>query len=168
MPACALRPDMADCLGFRRRRIARKLRYFPMSNGRSVRPEGFEPPAGCLEGSCSVRLSYGRPNVIVHGQDHVTATRRSQCVGLWRRRFAPASANSPPYPNPPSTMPVMPSPKPLNCGSAPARLMIVDSFGSHWACCSFLWCGGLAGAWGAFAGMAGGVGVAAGLAGVAC
>ena len=48
MPACALRPDMADCLGFRRRRIARKLRYFPMSNGRSVRPEGFEPPAALL------------------------------------------------------------------------------------------------------------------------
>lgn len=23
-----------------------------------VRQEGFEPPAGCLEGSCSIRLSY--------------------------------------------------------------------------------------------------------------
>ena len=87
----------------------------------SARPAGFEPATRCLEGSCSVRLSYGRPNVIVHGQDHVTATRRSQCVGLWRRRFAPASANSPPYPNPPSTMPLTPSPKPPNCGSVPTR-----------------------------------------------
>ena len=77
---------------------------------RFARPAGFEPATRCLEGSCSVRLSYGRPNVIVHGQDHVTATRRSQCVGLWRRRFAPASANSPPYPNPPSTTTAPPRP----------------------------------------------------------
>jgi hypothetical protein len=79
-PACALRPDMVGCLGFRRRRIARKLGYFPMSNGRSVRPAGFEPATRCLEGSCSVRLSYGRPKVIVHAKDHATATRGSQCV----------------------------------------------------------------------------------------
>ena len=39
-----------------------------------ARPAGFEPATRCLEGSCSVRLSYGRPNVIVHGEDHVTAT----------------------------------------------------------------------------------------------
>ena len=25
-----------------------------------VRPEGLEPPAHCLEGSCSIQLSYGR------------------------------------------------------------------------------------------------------------
>jgi hypothetical protein len=25
-----------------------------------VRPEGFEPPTLCLEGRCSIRLSYGR------------------------------------------------------------------------------------------------------------
>jgi hypothetical protein len=51
-----------------------------MSNGRSVRPEGFEPPAGCLEGSCSVRLSYGRPEISVADEDHATATYWSQCV----------------------------------------------------------------------------------------
>ena len=39
-----------------------------------ARPAGFEPATRCLEGSCSVRLSYGRSNVIVHGEDHVTAT----------------------------------------------------------------------------------------------
>src|SRR5690242_19639499 len=50
-----------------------------------ARPAGFEPATRCLEGSCSVRLSYGRSNVIVHGEDHVTATRRSQCVGPGRR-----------------------------------------------------------------------------------
>jgi hypothetical protein len=26
-----------------------------------ARLEGLEPPAGCLEGSCSIRLSYRRP-----------------------------------------------------------------------------------------------------------
>src|ERR1700757_3847250 len=46
-----------------------------------ARPAGFEPATRCLEGSCSVRLSYGRSNVIVYGEDHATATRRSQCVG---------------------------------------------------------------------------------------
>ena len=25
-----------------------------------ARPEGFEPPTLCLEGRCSIRLSYGR------------------------------------------------------------------------------------------------------------
>ena len=39
-----------------------------------ARPAGFEPATRCLEGSCSVRLSYGRSNVIVHGEDHVMAT----------------------------------------------------------------------------------------------
>jgi hypothetical protein len=27
-----------------------------------ARLEGLEPPAGCLEGSCSIRLSYRRPH----------------------------------------------------------------------------------------------------------
>src|SRR5712691_4908500 len=75
-----------------------------------ARPAGFEPATRCLEGSCSVRLSYGRPNVIVHGQDHMKATRRSQCVGLWRRRSAPALANSQPYLNPASTTKTPPHP----------------------------------------------------------
>ena len=46
-----------------------------------ARPAGFEPATRCLEGSCSVRLSYGRSIVIVYGEDHAMATRRSQCVG---------------------------------------------------------------------------------------
>ena len=25
-----------------------------------MRPKGLEPPAHCLEGSCSIQLSYGR------------------------------------------------------------------------------------------------------------
>ena len=28
-----------------------------------VRQEGFEPPAYCLEGSCSIRLSYWRMSI---------------------------------------------------------------------------------------------------------
>ena len=28
-----------------------------------VRQEGFEPPAYCLEGSCSIRLSYWRISI---------------------------------------------------------------------------------------------------------
>ncbi len=30
-----------------------------------ARPEGIEPPTDCLEGSCSIRLSYGRTPTIV-------------------------------------------------------------------------------------------------------
>ncbi len=29
-----------------------------------VRPEGFEPPTHCLEGSCSILLSYGRMQIL--------------------------------------------------------------------------------------------------------
>jgi hypothetical protein len=45
-----------------------------------ARPAGFEPATRCLEGSCSIRLSYGRPVTIVHGKDHTLATRRSHSV----------------------------------------------------------------------------------------
>ena len=38
----------------------------------SMRPKGLEPPAHCLEGSCSIHLSYGR-------------TLLSQWVPLWRQ-----------------------------------------------------------------------------------
>ena len=38
-----------------------------------MRPKGLEPPAHCLEGSCSIHLSYGR-------------TLLSQWVPLWRQR----------------------------------------------------------------------------------
>ena len=48
-----------------------------------VRPAGFEPATRCLEGSRSIRLSYGRSLTIVHGEGHATATRRSQSA---RRR----------------------------------------------------------------------------------
>jgi hypothetical protein len=47
---------------------------------RFARPAGFEPATGCLEGSCSVRLSYGRSEIIVAGEYHASATCRSQCV----------------------------------------------------------------------------------------
>jgi hypothetical protein len=39
-----------------------------------ARPAGFEPATRCLEGSCSVRLSYGRPEIILHGECHAPAT----------------------------------------------------------------------------------------------
>ena len=39
-----------------------------------ARPAGFEPATRCLEGSCSVRLSYGRPQTIVPGKSHTSAT----------------------------------------------------------------------------------------------
>jgi hypothetical protein len=31
-----------------------------------ARPEGFEPPTLCLEGRCSIRLSYGRSDYHFH------------------------------------------------------------------------------------------------------
>jgi hypothetical protein len=39
-----------------------------------ARPAGFEPATRCLEGSCSVRLSYGRSEISLHAEDHMTAT----------------------------------------------------------------------------------------------
>jgi hypothetical protein len=36
-----------------------------------ARLEGFEPPTGCLEGSCSVRLSYRRSRLIVPGAGYL-------------------------------------------------------------------------------------------------
>ena len=45
-----------------------------------ARPAGFEPATRCLEGSCSVRLSYGRPEISVAGEYHASATYGSQCV----------------------------------------------------------------------------------------
>ena len=47
---------------------------------RFARPAGFEPATRCLEGSCSVRLSYGRSEIIVPGEYHASATYGSQCV----------------------------------------------------------------------------------------
>ena len=56
-----------------------------------ARPAGFEPATRCLEGSCSVRLSYGRPEIIVAGEHHASATYGSQCVAT------SAPTNSPVY-----------------------------------------------------------------------
>ena len=84
-----------------------------------ARPAGFEPATRCLEGSCSVRLSYGRSEISLQAEDHMTATRRSQCVGL-RTQIHPASVNSSPYPNPPSAKPIPTPLDPLSCASAPA------------------------------------------------
>ena len=33
---------------------------FERTGKRVARPEGIEPPTLCLEGRCSIRLSYGR------------------------------------------------------------------------------------------------------------
>ena len=52
----------------------------------SMRPKGLEPPAHCLEGSCSIHLSYGR-------------TLLSHWVPLWRLRCEAHAARSIiPYP----------------------------------------------------------------------
>ena len=50
-------------------------------NSAKVRQAGFEPATRCLEGSRSIRLSYWRSVTIVHAEDHVLATRGSQCKG---------------------------------------------------------------------------------------
>ena len=42
-----------------------------------MRPKGLEPPAHCLEGSCSIHLSYGR-------------TLLSHWVPLWRQLLSAA------------------------------------------------------------------------------
>ena len=56
-----------------------------------MRPAGFEPATRCLEGSCSVRLSYGRPEISLAGEDHASATYGSQCVAT------PTLTDSPVY-----------------------------------------------------------------------
>jgi hypothetical protein len=53
-------------------RHARGASYSPLNQ--PARPAGFEPATRCLEGSCSVRLSYGRPKIILHGECHARAT----------------------------------------------------------------------------------------------
>ena len=42
----------------------------------SMRPKGLEPPAHCLEGSCSIHLSYGRTLL-----SHWVPLWRQPCVG---------------------------------------------------------------------------------------
>jgi hypothetical protein len=43
-----------------------------------VRLAGLEPATGCLEGSCSIQLSYRRPEHIVHGVGHMPETMRTR------------------------------------------------------------------------------------------
>ena len=64
-----------------------------------ARPEGFEPPTLCLEGRCSIRLSYGRifgyPNnstrvvTPVRHWNITMASARPQQRGTARVRSAP-------------------------------------------------------------------------------
>jgi hypothetical protein len=46
-----------------RRRFFRRTPTRPQATERLARPAGLEPATYCLEGSCSVRLSYGRPTM---------------------------------------------------------------------------------------------------------
>jgi hypothetical protein len=50
--------------------LARREHLVPDQGGGLARLAGFEPAAGCLEGSCSVQLSYRRPELIVHDGSH--------------------------------------------------------------------------------------------------
>ncbi len=68
---------------------------------RVARLAGFEPAAGCLEGSCSVQLSYRRPQSIVHDRRRGQASserippRRRVRQSVWQRaalREAPGLA----------------------------------------------------------------------------
>ena len=43
-----------------------------------ARPEGLEPPAHCLEGSCSIHLSYGR--IPVTSKNYTTMPRKNQVI----------------------------------------------------------------------------------------
>ena len=43
-----------------------------------ARLAGLEPATGCLEGSCSIQLSYRRPEHIVHGVGHMPETMRTR------------------------------------------------------------------------------------------
>ena len=60
-PGVRMPADVTGCLSIARRSVARGLRYFPRSEAVCARPAGLEPATRCLEGSCSIRLSYGRP-----------------------------------------------------------------------------------------------------------
>ena len=45
-----------------------------------ARPEGLEPPAHCLEGSCSIHLSYGRVLQVQIIQQPETKIKRSRQI----------------------------------------------------------------------------------------
>src|SRR6266536_5070484 len=55
--------------------VGEDARTLPVSWGFLLaRLAGFEPATGCLEGSCSVQLSYRRPEFIVHDRGHALDT----------------------------------------------------------------------------------------------
>src|SRR5215472_4586548 len=56
--------------------------------GSVARLEGLEPPTGCLEGSCSIRLSYRRPKRTLCPTQVTYRTRHVQRVGIGRHSAA--------------------------------------------------------------------------------
>ena len=54
-----------------------------------ARPEGFEPPTLCLEGRCSIRLSYGRVVEVILILEHLPTFQKSNppCFDLWTERL---------------------------------------------------------------------------------
>ena len=119
MPACALRPDMADCLGFRRRRIARKLRYFPMSNGRSVRPAGIRTRDPLLRRQllCPAELRAPERNC-ARPRSRDGHAKVPVCRPL-TTQIRPRVRQQPTVPEPTVNDDSSAAPKPLNCGSVP-------------------------------------------------
>src|SRR5579875_779432 len=92
-----------------------------------ARPAGFEPATRCLEGSCSIRLSYGRPVIIVHGEDHTLATRRSHSVAPHvtdrsGTRLYPRERSVQAYRTYPASL--FPGPRPARSRPAPARTLV--------------------------------------------
>ena len=77
-----------------RKRYSRAAPFDVKRFCRSARPAGLEPAASCLEGSCSIRLSYGRSEISVADEDHASATYGSQCVATSRSRAASLRASA--------------------------------------------------------------------------
>jgi hypothetical protein len=66
-------------------------RYTPI---RFERPEGLEPPTRCLEGSCSIHLSYGRARKSVYSGLSRASPRYARADLRSHRARAPASATN--------------------------------------------------------------------------
>jgi hypothetical protein len=58
------------------------------------RPEGLEPPTRCLEGSCSIHLSYGRARKSVYSGPSRASPRYARADLRSHRARAPASATN--------------------------------------------------------------------------
>ena len=62
-----------------------------------ARPEGLEPPTCCLEGSCSIQLSYGHrgqdKKELVGAEGFELSTLCSQSRCATRLRYAPTRGN---------------------------------------------------------------------------